>query len=116
MSTPQAAFTWLRAWGRAALFGAAAAAAALSLSAYTARTRALATRQIYFNAWHVLPGFTVFAALLSLVVIQITISLSRGYGLAQFALELVFRAIVLELVPLLTALYVALRSGAAIVT
>jgi phospholipid/cholesterol/gamma-HCH transport system permease protein len=73
-------------------------------------------RQLYYGAWQVLPGFTLFAALLSLVVIQITISLARGYGLAQFALELVFRAVVLELVPLLTALYVALRSGAAIVT
>jgi phospholipid/cholesterol/gamma-HCH transport system permease protein len=73
-------------------------------------------RQLYFSAWQVLPGFTLFVALLSLVVIQVTISLARGYGLAQFALELVFRAVVLELVPLLTALYVGLRSGAAIVT
>jgi phospholipid/cholesterol/gamma-HCH transport system permease protein len=116
MSTPQAAAAWFRAWGRAALFAAAAAAAALSLSAYTARTRTLAMRQIYFNAWHVLPGFTVFMTLLSWVVIQITISLARDYGLAQFALELVFRAVVLELIPLLTAFYVALRSGAAIAT
>lgn len=116
MSTPRVAFAWFRAWGRAALFAFAAMAAALSLSAYTARTRALATRQIYFNAWHVLPGFTFFMALLGLVVIQITISLARGYGLAQFALELVFRAVVLELIPLLTAFYVALRSGAAMVT
>jgi phospholipid/cholesterol/gamma-HCH transport system permease protein len=116
MSTPRATLAWFRAWGRAALFAFAAAAAALSFSAYTPRTRALAMRQVYFSAWQVLPGFTVFATLLSLVVIQITISLARGYGLAQFALELVFRAVVLELVPLLTALYVALRSGAAIVT
>jgi phospholipid/cholesterol/gamma-HCH transport system permease protein len=107
---------WFRAWGRAALFAFAAAAAALSFSAYTPRTRALAMRQIYFNAWHVLPGFTLFMALLSLVVIDITITLAFDYGLAQFALELVFHAVVLELVPLLTALYVALRSGAAIVT
>jgi phospholipid/cholesterol/gamma-HCH transport system permease protein len=116
MSTPPATLAWFRAWGRAGLFAAAAAAAALSLSAYTRRTRALAMRQVYFGAWQVLPGFTLFAALLSLVVIQVTISLARGYGLAQFALELVFRAVVLELVPLLTVLYVALRSGAAIVT
>jgi phospholipid/cholesterol/gamma-HCH transport system permease protein len=116
MSSPREALAWFRAWERAALFAFAAAAAALSFSAYTRRTRALAMRQVYFSAWQVLPGFTLFAALLSLVVIQITISLARGYGLAQFALELVFRAVVLELVPLLTALYVALRSGAAIVT
>ncbi len=104
------------AWGRAALFAFAAAAAALSPSAYTARTRALAMRHIYFNAWHVLPRFTLFMSLASLVVIAITITLAREYGLAQFALELVFRAVVLELIPLLTAFYVALRSGAAIVT
>lgn len=116
MSSPPATLAWFRAWGRAGLFAFAAAAAALSFSAYTPRTRALAMRQVYFSAWQVLPGFTLFAALLSLVVIQITITLARGYGLAQFALELVFRAVVLELVPLLTALYVALRSGAAIVT
>ena len=90
----QASTAWFRAWGRAALFGAAAAAAALSLSAYTAPTSTLAMRQIYFNAWHVLPGFTVFMTLLSWVVIQIAVSLARDYGLAQFALELVFRAMI----------------------
>ena len=108
--------SWLRAWGGALLFGLTAAAAALSLSAYTARARAVAMRHVYFDAWHVLPGFTLFTALLSLVLIEITLDLARDYGLAQFALELVFRAIVLELVPLLTALYVALRSGAAMAT
>ena len=116
MSELRDAFGWARAWGRAALFASAAAAAAMSLSAYTTRTRALAMRQIYFNAWHVLPGFTLFMALLSWEAIQVTIGLARQYGLAQFALELVFRAVVLELIPLLTAFYVALRSGAAIVT
>lgn len=104
------------AWGRAALFAFAAAAAALSPSAYTARTRALVMRHIYLNAWHVLPRFTLFMALLGLVVIAITINLAREYGLEQFALELVFHAVVLELIPLLTAFYVALRSGAAMVT
>lgn len=116
MSTPRDTLAWFTAWGRAALFAFAAAAAALSLSAYTPRTRALAMRQVYFNAWHVLPGFTLFMSLLSLVVIAITITLARDYGLAHFALELVFHAVVLELIPLLTAFYVALRSGAAIVT
>lgn len=107
--------SWLRAWGSALLFAYSAAAAALSLSVYTARTRAVAMRHVYFDAWHVLPGFTLFTALLSWVLIQITVGLARGYGLAQFALELVFHAIVLELVPFLTAVYVALRSGAAMV-
>jgi phospholipid/cholesterol/gamma-HCH transport system permease protein len=116
MSAPRANLAWLRAWGRAALFTFAAGAAALSISAYTPRTRALAMREVYLNAWHVLPAFTLFTALLSLVVIQSTLALARDYGLAQFALELVFRVVVLELVPALTALYVALRSGAAFAT
>jgi phospholipid/cholesterol/gamma-HCH transport system permease protein len=108
--------SWFAAWGRAALFAFAAVAAALSPAAYTPRTRALAMRQLYFNAWHVLPGFTFFMAGLGFVVVSITINLAFEYGLAQFALELVFHAVVLELIPLLTAFYVALRSGAAIVT
>jgi ABC-type transporter Mla maintaining outer membrane lipid asymmetry permease subunit MlaE len=108
--------SWARAWGRALLFAFTAAAAALSFSTYTARTRSLAMKQVYFAAWQVLPGFTLFAAALSWVVIQITVGLAREYNLAQFALELAFRVVVLELVPLLPALYVALRSGAAIVT
>lgn len=108
--------SWIGAWGRALLFAFTAAAAALSLSAYTARTRSLAMRQLYLTAWHVLPGFTLFMALLGWVVVQITVSLAREFDLAQFALELALRVVVLELVPLLTAFYVALRAGAAMVT
>jgi phospholipid/cholesterol/gamma-HCH transport system permease protein len=116
MTTPRVALAWFKAWGRAVLFAFAAAAAALSFSAYTARTRAVAVRQVYYGAWQILPGFTLFIALLSLVVIQITISVARQFDLAQFALELVFRTVVLELIPLLTAFYVALRSGVAMNT
>ena len=75
MNYATATLAWFRAWGRAGLFGFAALAAALSPSAYTRRTRALAMRQLYFGAWQVLPGFTALAALLSLVVIQVTITL-----------------------------------------
>jgi phospholipid/cholesterol/gamma-HCH transport system permease protein len=107
---------WFLAWWRAMLFGFSAAAAALSPSVYSPRTRNIAVRQIYYTAYQVLPGFTLFTVLLSVIIVQITISLARGYGLAPFALELVFRAIVLELVPLLTAMFVALRSGSAICT
>jgi phospholipid/cholesterol/gamma-HCH transport system permease protein len=107
---------WFLAWWRAVLFGFSAAAAAMSPSIYSPRTRNVALRQLYFTAYQVLPGFTLFTVLLSIVIIQITISAARGYGLAPFALELVFRAVVLELVPLLTAMFVALRSGSAIST
>ena len=104
----------LLAWWRAARFALAALATALSPSTYGPHTRVVALKQIYFTAWQVLAGFTLLAALFSLVVIEITVSAARAYGLAQYALELVFRGLVLELLPLLTALLVALRSGSAI--
>lgn len=50
------------------------------------------------------------------MVIQITINAARVYGLASYALELVFRVLILELLPLGTALLVAIRSGSALST
>lgn len=107
---------WFLAWGRALRFGFAVVAAVLSPKLYTPRARTATTRQIYFTAWQVLPGFTLFAALLGLVIVEITLRVAWQFGLEQYALELSFRVLVLELIPLLTALFVALRSGAAIST
>jgi phospholipid/cholesterol/gamma-HCH transport system permease protein len=107
---------WFLAWGRTARFSFAVVAAVLSPKLYTPRARTATTRQIYFTAWQVLPGFTLFAAALSIVVVEITLRAARQFGLEQYALELIFRGLVLELMPLLTALFVALRSGSAIST
>ena len=116
MSPGGATLAWFRAWGQVARFALFAAAATLSPATYTPRARTLTMRQIYFAAWQVLPGFLLFCGLLGLVVVYITISVAREYGLGAYALELVFRAFVLEVLPLVTALFVALRSGAAINT
>ena len=116
MSAAPAFVGWFRAWGHVARFALAAFAAAFSRETYTPITRATALQQVYFAAWQPLPGFILFSALLSLVVIQVTITAARGFGLAGYALELVFRVLVLELVPFVTALMVALRSGSAINT
>ena len=114
MSTGDAILGWLRVWGRAARFAGFALAGACAPATYGRETREVALKQIYFTACQVLPGFTLFTALFSLVVIEITVSAAREFGLSQHALELVFRALLVELIPLLTALLVALRSGAAI--
>ena len=105
---------WIASWRRELRFGGYALAAAMSPSTYVAATRTVAVKQIYFTAWQILLPFTLFMALFSLVVIQITMNVARTYDLSQYALELVVRALVLELIPLLIALFVALRSGAAI--
>lgn len=107
---------WFLAWGRATRFAFAVVAAVLSPKLYTPRARTATTRQIYFTAWQVLPGFTLFAAALAVVVVEITVHTARQFGLEHYALDLIFRALVLELMPLLTALFVALRSGSAIST
>lgn len=103
-----------RSWRRLLRFGGYATVAALSPSAYGPAARALATRQIYLTAWTVLPAYLAFSALLSLVIVEIVYSTARTYGMSQYALELVLRVLIIELIPLLTALFVALRSGAAI--
>lgn len=107
---------WLHGWGRVLRFAGRALAAALARSTYDAPTRAVAAKQIYFTAWQVLPVFLLFSAVLSFVLIRITVGTAREFGLSPYALELVLRGLVLEVIPLLTALFVALRSGAAIAT
>jgi phospholipid/cholesterol/gamma-HCH transport system permease protein len=75
-------------------------------------------QRIYLETAPILPGFTVLAALLSLVLTRIVVVTALSYGLTAYALEMVIRVLVLELIPLTAALFVALRctipSGAAL--
>ena len=103
-----------RSWRRVLRFAGFATAAAMSPSTYGPQAREVAARQIYFTAWQILPGYAALAALVSLLLIEVVMVSARKYGVTQYSLELVLRVLVLELVPLVTALFVALRSGAAI--
>ena len=114
---------WLR-WQQAALrqlgslwfilqLGAAVLVLALSPGSYTPTFRAATARQMVTATWQVLPWFTSLAALLSLVLIRIVVVTALSYGLSQYALQMVVRVLVLELIPLSAALFVALRSGLA---
>jgi len=103
-------------WWRVFHFGALALVMALSPATYDKENRAVTAKQIYFTGWQVLPWFTLLSALLSMVLIRIVVATALSYGLSQYALEMVVRVLVLELIPLSAALFVALRSGAAINT
>lgn len=107
--------TW-RIWRDTLLFAARAVLTAASPAAYNSATRTVVMKQIYFTAWQILPGFTLFAALLSFVLIQIVVTTAAEFGLSDYALEVSMRLLVLELLPLITALFVALRSSSAINT
>jgi len=106
----------LNAWVRAFRFAITAIAGVLSPSTYNRATRLIVQKQIYFTAWQILPGFAAFAALFSILIIEIVSTTARTYGLYEYALELIVRILVLEILPLLTALFIALRTGAAINT
>ncbi|MFO1321165.1 MAG: ABC transporter permease [Burkholderiales bacterium] len=106
----------LRAWGDVARFAAAAVRGICSPSTYNSATREVVARQIYFTAWQIIGGYALFVIVLSLVITQILAGAARKFGLYDYALEFTLRMLVLEIIPLLTALFVALRTGAAIAT
>lgn len=107
---------WCASWWRVLHFGALALVMALSPATYDKLNRSVTAKQIYFTAWQILPWFALFSALISMVLIRIVVVTALSYGLSQYALEMVVRVLVLELVPLSAALFVALRSGTAINT
>jgi phospholipid/cholesterol/gamma-HCH transport system permease protein len=73
-------------------------------------------KQVYFTAVQTLYVFLPFTLIISWVLTTITLTTARGLGLFDLAAEMIVRLLVLELLPFLTALFVALRSGSAINT
>lgn len=103
---------WLLAWVDIAYFAVLMLVLALSPSAYRKENVHLLLRLIYSNVWQVLPWFMVLCSLFSLVLIQIVVVSAASYGLSQYALEMVVRVLVLELIPLGTALFVIFGTSA----
>lgn len=102
-----------RRWWDIAHFFVVALVLILSPTTYARAIRPVIARQIYISTWQVLMWFTVLCSLISLVLIRIVVVTAQSYGLSQYALEMVVRVLVLELIPLGAALFVVLRSGAA---
>lgn len=108
--------SWLRqlaSWWFMLQFGAVVLVMALTPSTHTQTHRAATARHLYTSTWQVLPWFTTLSALLSLVLIRIVVVTALSYGLSQYALQMVVRVLVLELIPLSAAMFVALRAGLA---
>jgi phospholipid/cholesterol/gamma-HCH transport system permease protein len=105
----RAPWRWAVAWWRIVHFGALIVVLALSPSSYGADNRRAMARHIYQDTAPVLTWFTVLCALVSLVITRIVVVTALSYGLTQYAMEMVIRVLVLELIPLTAALFVALR-------
>jgi phospholipid/cholesterol/gamma-HCH transport system permease protein len=71
--------------------------------------RSAVLTHLYRASAPLLTGFLVLSALISVVLIRIVVATAFSYGLSQFALEVLVRTLVLELIPLYAALFVALR-------
>jgi phospholipid/cholesterol/gamma-HCH transport system permease protein len=83
---------------------------ALTPSSYRGENRRAIEQQIVQGTTQNLLWFTVLCALVSLVLIRIVVVTAISYGLSRYALEMVVRVLVLELIPLTAAVFVALRS------
>jgi phospholipid/cholesterol/gamma-HCH transport system permease protein len=100
---------WLASWWRVVHLGALLLVLALSPSSYGADNRRMLARHVYVGTAPALTWFTVLTTLISLVLIRIVLVTALSYGLSQYALEMVVRVLVLELIPLTAALFAALR-------
>jgi phospholipid/cholesterol/gamma-HCH transport system permease protein len=104
---------YLASWWAMLYLGAVALVMAMSPSTWHRANRLATSRYIYASTWQVLPWFTLLTALVSLVIIRIVLVTARSYGLSGYALEMMVRVLVLELLPLSAAMFAALRAGMA---
>jgi phospholipid/cholesterol/gamma-HCH transport system permease protein len=106
----QGTVAWLHSWWRLLLFSVLMLSIALTPSGYRNERRQVLARHIVSDTAPNLAWYGVLSALVSLVLIRIVVVTSQSYGLSRFALEMVVRVLVLELIPLTAAAFVALRT------
>jgi phospholipid/cholesterol/gamma-HCH transport system permease protein len=84
-------------------------ALALQPDSYRGPRWPVVARHLVHAALPALWWYTVLSALAGQVLIRIVVVTAQGYGLSQYAVEMVVRVLVLELLPLAAALFVLLR-------
>lgn len=97
------------AWRRIFVLGAVVWILLFSPSTYRWPSLRRILQRMYSTTAPVLLGFTLLAALICLVITRIVVVTAQSYGLSGYALEMVVRVLVLELIPLTAALFVAMR-------
>jgi len=107
--TGQAAQQWFIEWWQLIHLGAVILVLTLSPSSYSRENRLVLGRHIYMSTAPILLGFSLLCALVTVVLTRIVMVTALSYGLSQYALQVVIRVLVLELIPLSAALFVALR-------
>ena len=106
----QTLMAWLASWGRLLHFGARLLVLALAPSSYRRSQRRLILRTLYLATAPLLPGFAIASAVAAQIVIRIVLATALSYGLSRYALDVLVRTLVLELIPLSAALFAAVRA------
>lgn len=89
-----------------------AASAALTFNPLSYRHQSVrhsALQEIAARCLPILPGFLLVSSFISLVIVQIVTATALSYGLSQFAVEVLVRSLILELIPLYVSLFVLIR-------
>jgi len=97
------------AWWHVIELGAQILVLVLSPSSYTVARARSVMLHLHAATAPLLPWFLALSALISVVLIRIVVATATSYGLSQYALEVLVRTLVLELIPLYAALFVTLR-------
>lgn len=108
-TTASAIGLWLSQTAQVVFWGAQMVVLALSPSTYQGPRKRHILSHIYLSTAPILPWFLALSALMSLVIVRIVWTSALSYGLSGYALEVLTRTLVLELIPLVAALFVALR-------
>jgi len=88
----------------------------LSPSSYNPAMRSIIVKQIYYTAVELLPLFMVIAVVFGSVIIGVVIAFAAKYALQEHIGSIIITFVMNEFAPFFTALFIALRSGAAINT
>lgn len=96
-------------WWRMLHFSAQMVVLAASPGSWRGGQWPLVARQIVRACMPNLWWFGLLAALVALVITRIVVVTAISYGLSRYALEMVIRVLVLELIPLAAAFFVAIR-------
>lgn len=105
----RSALQWIAGWRRILMFSARLLVLALSPSTYRGPNLVALSQHLVRDTAPILLWFTLMTSIISLVIIHIVVVTSESYGLSRYALEMVVRVLVLELIPLTAAMFVALR-------
>lgn len=108
-SWPDDLARWALGWWGTMLFGAKMLVLMLSPSSYRRGQRRVIYLQLHAATAPLLPAFIAISAVVSLVIIRIVVATAASYDLSRYALDVLIRTLVIELLPLLVALFVALR-------